>query len=401
MKRILHITSLLVVTLYTLVSCTKENTQVTSLSFGSASYQVALDGKVTPVLNVTPENADITGIEWSVRDTKIAELTQNNDVIGRSIGETILTAQVGNHIASCRIQVVEKLAGSIILSKETLVLRVDEASQLVATIPDAEGVSQNIIWESSDESIVTVDENGNVKGIALGGASITAGTGAATASCRVFVLPSPVIGDYYYEDGTYSSELDESKITIGLVYAVDDDGCGGRVVSHIPAKLPWADPNTRTNATSMADGLYNLEQIKKEYPDTWNDTFKALAWCVNKTEGGLEWFLPAVMELRQLFAGYCGLKWISSGQPGEGEILDWGNFPMPDFLDCTEAMGFFNKRMEAAGGTGMSSISNSLWSSTDRPDYGYCVAWRISFSSGTLDFDGQYVESEVRAIAIF
>ena len=38
------------------------------------------------------------------------------------------------------------------------------------------------------------------------------------------LLPSAKVGDYYYSDATFSSEKNENKTCIGIVYALDDAG---------------------------------------------------------------------------------------------------------------------------------------------------------------------------------
>ena len=49
--------------------------------------------------------------------------------------------------------------------------------------------STEIIWESSDESVVTVDETGAVYGVGVGTATVTAKTadGSLEATCEVTV----------------------------------------------------------------------------------------------------------------------------------------------------------------------------------------------------------------------
>ncbi|OOM82616.1 bacterial Ig-like domain protein [Clostridium puniceum] len=75
---------------------------------------------------------------------------------------------------------------SITLNKSSINLKKDDSKQLNATtIPSA----LDVVWSSSDETIATVDENGNVKGITVGTVTITAQIkGSETkATCEVTV----------------------------------------------------------------------------------------------------------------------------------------------------------------------------------------------------------------------
>ena len=102
-------------------------------------------------------------------------------------------------------------------------------------------------------------------------------------------------------------------------------------------------------------------------------------------------------------AGASGLHWVDSGAVDEGEISDsmWGDYPMPDGPEEDQARLDFSDRLVAAGGDALLTNGHLHWSSTDRPEYGYCAAWGLSLSSGSKDFDQQAIERSVRAVARF
>lgn len=88
---------------------------------------------------------------------------------------------------------VEKLIAKptqLILSQQEIGINFRGTTRLFATVyPEEAAYSTDIIWESSDESIVTVDETGAVYAVALGSATITARTadGSLSATCEVTV----------------------------------------------------------------------------------------------------------------------------------------------------------------------------------------------------------------------
>lgn len=106
-----------------------------------------------------------------------------------------------------------------------------------------------VAWSSSDNEVATVNERtGEITALKAGTVEITAttssnwsvpsGTAHKSATCVVTVKEPALainIGDYYYSDGTWSSELDESKTVIGIVFskanAVSSD-------SHLAADYP-------------------------------------------------------------------------------------------------------------------------------------------------------------------
>lgn len=74
----------------------------------------------------------------------------------------------------------------------------------------------------------------------------------------------PKVGDYYYKDGTWSTEnkATAANPVIGVVYQVNADG-RGKVVSHTEPTLAWTTSGNEatTGTTSGPDGKANTEKI--------------------------------------------------------------------------------------------------------------------------------------------
>ena len=80
------------------------------------------------------------------------------------------------------------------LNKTELILIWGGNETLTATVTPNEATNKTVIWTSSDETIATVDDNGNVTAIAVGTATIIATTvdGGKTAECTVAVIADGV-----------------------------------------------------------------------------------------------------------------------------------------------------------------------------------------------------------------
>ena len=73
------------------------------------------------------------------------------------------------------------------LDKTELALSVGSVGQLKATVEPTDATEKTITWTSSSPAVATVDDNGNVTGVAAGTATITAQAGDKTATCVVTV----------------------------------------------------------------------------------------------------------------------------------------------------------------------------------------------------------------------
>jgi uncharacterized protein YjdB len=73
---------------------------------------------------------------------------------------------------------------------KTLTVVVGQMMQLTPVFTPANPTNKKVSWSSSKKTIATVDSNGNVKGVAVGTATITVTTASAgkTAKCTVIVI---------------------------------------------------------------------------------------------------------------------------------------------------------------------------------------------------------------------
>ena len=84
--------------------------------------------------------------------------------------------------------VVYKVTG-VTLDQTDLTLFTGQSEQLTATVTPDNATNKNVTWSSDNETVATVDANGNVTAVAAGTATITVTTadGSHTATCKVTV----------------------------------------------------------------------------------------------------------------------------------------------------------------------------------------------------------------------
>ncbi|MBV7274693.1 Ig-like domain-containing protein [Clostridiaceae bacterium UIB06] len=78
----------------------------------------------------------------------------------------------------------------VVLSSESLLLKVGQSSSLKATVTPTYADNKNLYWESSDTGIVTVDSYGNIKALKEGSTKVSVKTedGGYTDSCEINVV---------------------------------------------------------------------------------------------------------------------------------------------------------------------------------------------------------------------
>ena len=129
--------------------------------------------QLTVTYNPEDTTADKT-VTWTSTDDTVATVDENGKVTALKAGTTYIKAKVEDKEVSCKIDVVVQLTG-INLNKDVAEIVKGQTEKLTVTlVPEDTTYTGKIEWTSSDDTIATVDENGNVKGIKEGTVTITA-----------------------------------------------------------------------------------------------------------------------------------------------------------------------------------------------------------------------------------
>ena len=132
-----------------------------------------------------------------------------------------VTTQDGSKTASCEVTVAPAVVSvdSVTLNKTELSLTVGDRETLIDTVKPDNASNKDVTWESSNSSIVTVD-NGTVTAVAAGSATITVTTqdGSKTASCEVTVAQQPK--EYIVQ--VSASPAEGGAVSGGGTYEKDD-----------------------------------------------------------------------------------------------------------------------------------------------------------------------------------
>ena len=157
---------------------------------------------------ITPSDATYRNVTWTSSNDSVASVDNSGNVTAKSIGTAVITATTKDgKSADCTVTVKKKeiAIDYIYLNTSYLSVKKGGSTKLTATVgPDNTTFSKAVKWTSSNESVATVDTDGNVKAIAAGNATITAETvNGKTASCSISVYERPIT-NIAFSDSTIS-----------------------------------------------------------------------------------------------------------------------------------------------------------------------------------------------------
>lgn len=177
---------------------------VESVSIDRFLVNIFMGNKVKLNAIVAPVDATYEKVIWSSKDETIAKVNDKGEVTGLAPGKTtVITATVGDKSGSCVVVVLPQPipVTSITLGKESTAVAKDCTAIIKATVEPENATYYKVIWESSDESIVAVND-GVVTGLKSGSATITAKAGDKTATCKVDVVEENVVVKFDANDGS-------------------------------------------------------------------------------------------------------------------------------------------------------------------------------------------------------
>lgn len=113
------------------------------------------------VPEIAPANASIKSLSWRSSNSTVGSV-HGTTFYAYGQGETTVTCSTtdGSDLTASCVVTVEKYATSITLSEHYIKLGVGESFALSAEIKPIDATSKEVMWSSSDESVVTVSEDG-------------------------------------------------------------------------------------------------------------------------------------------------------------------------------------------------------------------------------------------------
>lgn len=131
---------------------------------------------------------DAVKVNWTSSDNAVATVN-GGTVSAKAAGSAVITASLENgEQATCSVTVSDKLINVVTLDVKNARIEEGKTIQLTASYAPADATKTALSWESSDESVAEVDDNGYVTGIGEGVATITCKSeNDVEASCTVTV----------------------------------------------------------------------------------------------------------------------------------------------------------------------------------------------------------------------
>ena len=193
------------------VNVLAETVEVSKITLSSDTNTIENGSLVQIIAKVEPDNATNRDLIWYSSDSKIATVDNNGVVKGLKPGTVIITAMTkdGRVKAMKTITIKETptptptitptptptpmTIQSLSFTDDSVTVKKGDTLTLIVKVKPEELSETKLNWKSSDSNIVSVDENGVIKGLNVGKATITVTSpNGKTATCEVTVTTDTI-----------------------------------------------------------------------------------------------------------------------------------------------------------------------------------------------------------------
>ena len=134
-------------------------------------------------------------ISFSSADPTVATVAIDGSVIGIAPGQTTVSAVADGKSGVAQVTVTPEVVFSVQVTPTSLTLRRTNSRALSVVLKNVSGTvitGRSVVWSSSNSSIASVDQNGNVIALAPGQVVVTATSGSAQGSANIIITEIPI-----------------------------------------------------------------------------------------------------------------------------------------------------------------------------------------------------------------
>ena len=255
------------------VTVAKADVAVESVTLDKTSLDLKTGDNTTLTATVNPESATNKDVTWTSDKPEIAAV-EGGTVTAKAEGTAtiIVTTIDGGKTATCKVTVTPKtvpVSGIQVQGKG--VIYVGDTTKLTATITPDGASNKAVTWDSQNKDIATVDQQGNVKALKAGTATIT-----ATAQDGSGISGNCVVTVQQADTTALKAKVTEAQALLDKTEVSAQNG------TDIPPMKNWVVQKQKDDlqkAVNTANGA--LRQSTLTAQNTVNDAYRDLQTALN------------------------------------------------------------------------------------------------------------------------
>lgn len=163
--------------------------KTTSVVLDQTELKVSV-GEISELIATTVPETNNKQLIWTSSNAEVVSVNQKGKITANKAGTAVITVAATNNdkvIAECEVTVEDIKITSIEMVYPEIELQGIDATEVLDVNLEPENATESIIWSSSNSEIITVTDDGMIKAVGVGEATIYAKSSEKQAICKVTV----------------------------------------------------------------------------------------------------------------------------------------------------------------------------------------------------------------------
>lgn len=218
---------------YTCKITVKNPIALKSISLNKSKLTLEVDDEYQLKVKYNPSNTTVDkSVEWRSSNEDVIDVDEDGYLYAWDAGTATITAKVGGKKATCKVTVKEPNieVDEIEINKEHICLAIGDIEKLNAEVFPENATNKTVSWSIDDDSVATINNQGEVCAVGIGKAMITATIDGVSTFCEVEVYdgkvytPVACLIDFSYECAKFPR-----TVVFTNIYYTDDNGAGNEL----------------------------------------------------------------------------------------------------------------------------------------------------------------------------
>lgn len=229
------------------------NSPVEGITLDRTEVVIGVGETLQLIATIIPEDASQQDVSWGCSDLSVVTVDNTGALLGMKTGTVEVTATTvdGYRIATCTVTVINA-ATEIVFESTSGNLEIGKSLVLIPILTPVDADAPILTWTSSNATVASVDEYGNVTALALGETVITAtATNGVTATYTLRVVEMEILIENIVVENLLSVKV-ASTFTLGVSLVPTNCTEGYVITSNDPSTVRV---NADGSLTPLKEGI--------------------------------------------------------------------------------------------------------------------------------------------------
>ena len=165
-----------------------EKPQITNIELKLSKNKINKNERINLEVKILPEEIKDAKLTYKSNNTSVAQVNQNGEILGVGVGKTSIIVMAENGVSSSiEIEIVTEIE-EILVDIDNVTLQIGENYKINTLIYPKDASNKELNYESLDNSVVEIDNNGNICAVGNGETQVKISSGQVSKLIDILVI---------------------------------------------------------------------------------------------------------------------------------------------------------------------------------------------------------------------